>query len=118
MKKGSYKIRDVEFRRKVVIEYLSGCESRQQLCARYGISTSILTYWKKRFEDGELDKDTRNERAQQDKIAQLERKVGQQAIEIDFLKKPISTWSKSKPEKGIYYLLSRQSREMFKKEIV
>lgn len=87
MKKGSYKIRDVEFRRKVVIEYLSGCESRQQLCARYGISTSILTYWKKRFEDGQLDKEGRNERAQQDKIAQLERKVGQQAIEIDFLKK-------------------------------
>src|SRR3972149_3875422 len=87
MRKVPYKTRDVEFKRKVIVEYLGGCESVQKLCAKYEISASILSYWKKQFEEGRLDKDARKEKAQQDKISQLERKVGQQAMEIDFLKK-------------------------------
>ena len=79
----------VEFKRQVVAEYLAG-ESANALGRRHDLSRHLIRVWVEKAEAGQLDQDV----AAADllgpfeaKIAALERLVGQQALEIDFLKK-------------------------------
>ncbi len=76
------------FQRQVAQEYLAG-ETVQGLAKRHDLSRNLIRVWGARYEAGELDQDVQAADLLQEyeaKIAALERMVGRQALEIEFLK--------------------------------
>ena len=79
----------VEFKRQVVAEYLAG-ESAHVLGRRHDLSRNLIRIWVEKAGAGELDQEVVAADllgAYEAKIAALERLVGQQTLEIEFLKK-------------------------------
>ena len=76
-----------EFKREVVAQFLSGTSTAAQLCRKHQISSAVLYHWKKRYERGKLDNEPTAEGALLERIAELERKLGQVILENDILKK-------------------------------
>ena len=80
-----------EFKREVVEELLAGVSSQAQLCRRHGLSATTLRAWKEQYAQGRLaDLGHADGESQERRIAELERLVGQQALEIAFLKRTVS----------------------------
>jgi transposase len=85
-----------EFKARVVLEMLTEPKSAGQASREYGIKDSVLSRWKQEFierspqlfEQGTV-RDDRDER-----IAELERMVGRQAMELEMAKK-VSKFLKS-----------------------
>src|SRR6516162_5560972 len=78
----------VEFKRQVAQEFLAG-ESLYALSKRHDISRQLIRVWVERYEAGALDEDAQAADLLQEyeaKIAALERMVGRQALETEFLK--------------------------------
>jgi transposase len=76
-----------EFKRQVVEEILSGTTTTAAICRQYSIAYPVVARWKKDYAMGRLDNEPTTEAGYQEKIAKLERKVGQLTMENDFLKK-------------------------------
>ena len=76
-----------EVKRQVVEEVQSGSVSLGEALKRYEINSSRYYYWKAQYDRGMFNNEPTAEGALLNKIAELERKVGQQAMEIDLLKK-------------------------------
>jgi len=78
-----------EFKAKVVLEVLSGTRSSAEACREYGLRSSLLSRWKTAFvERAALVFESEEHRSQeQARIAELERLVGRQTLEIEILKK-------------------------------
>jgi len=76
-----------EFKQQVVEEGQSGLEPLAAVLRRYEISSGIYYRWAEKYQRGQLDNEPTREGALRNKVAELERKVGQQAMEIDLLKK-------------------------------
>ena len=80
--------RNVEFKRQVVEELLSGVSTLAQLSRRYEVAVSLIQTWKKKYTDGELVRGpSKDDRAVEGRIAELERMVGRLTMENDLLKK-------------------------------
>jgi transposase len=77
----------LEFKRRVVEEFLSGESRPAQLCRRYNISSSVLYHWKKQYRRGKFNNEPTEEGALQDRIEKLERLVGKLTLENEFLKR-------------------------------
>jgi transposase len=78
----------IEFKRQVAQEYLAG-DTLHGLAKRHDISRNLIRVWVARYEAGAFDEDARAADLLQEyeaKIAALERLVGRQALEIEFLK--------------------------------
>ena len=78
----------IEFKRQVAQEFVAG-ETLHSLAKRHDISRNLIRLWVARFEAGAYDDDARAADLIQEyeaKIAALERMVGRQALEIEFLK--------------------------------
>ena len=78
----------VEFKRQVVAEYLAG-ESAHVLGRRHDLSRNLIRIWVEKAGAGLLDQDVASADllgAYEARIAALERLVGRQALEIEFLK--------------------------------
>jgi transposase-like protein len=78
----------VEFKRQVAQEYIAG-ETLHGLSNRHDISRQLIRVWVQKYEAGALDEDAQAADLIQEyeaKIAALERMVGRQALEIEFLK--------------------------------
>lgn len=78
----------VEFKRQVAQEFLSG-ETLHGLAKRHDISRQLIRIWVEKYEAGALDEDARAADLIQEyeaRIAALERLVGKQALELEFLK--------------------------------
>ena len=78
----------VEFKRLVVQEYLAG-ETLHGLARRHDISRNLIRIWIGKYESGAFDEDARAADLIQEyeaRIAALERLVGKQALELEFLK--------------------------------
>jgi transposase-like protein len=78
----------VEFKRQVAQEFIAG-ETLHALSKRHDISRQLIRIWVKKYEAGALDEDAQAADLLQEyeaKIAALERMVGRQALEIEFLK--------------------------------
>lgn len=78
----------IEFKRQVAQEFIAG-ETLHALSSRHDVSRNLIRIWVRKFESGAFDDDTRAADLLQDyeaKIAALERMVGRQALEIEFLK--------------------------------
>jgi transposase len=76
-----------EFKKQVIEEVQSGLIKPAEAFRKYEINSATFYQWKVRYELGKLDNEPTKEGAHLNRIAELERKVGQQAMEIDLLKK-------------------------------
>ena len=79
----------IEFKRQVAQEFIAG-ETLYGLSKRHDISRQLIRVWVQRYEAGALDEDAQAAdllQAYETKIAALERMVGRQALEIEFLKR-------------------------------
>lgn len=77
-----------EFKRQVVAEYHGG-ETLHALARRHDLSRNLIRIWVEKSDAGELDADVAAAEmlgAYEARIAALERLVGRQALEIEFLK--------------------------------
>ena len=81
-----------DFKAQAVLETLSGNKSNAEVCRQYGIGAPLLSSWKATFlERAALVFQGDEHRSQeQARIAELERLVGRQALEIEVLKKASS----------------------------
>ena len=78
----------VDFKRQVVAEYHAG-ETLHALSRRHDLSRNLIRIWVERAEAGALDQDLALAEllsAYEARIAALERLVGRQTLEIEFLK--------------------------------
>ena len=78
----------IEFKRQVAQEFLAG-ETLHGLAKRHDISRNLIRVWVAKFEAGAFDDDARAADLIQEyeaKIAALERLVGRQALELEFVK--------------------------------
>ena len=78
----------------VVVELLKWRKTTAQITAEYGVHATQQANWKQEFMKWGAkifsgDKRKKENRDEQRKIEQLERKVGQYAIEVDWLQKKI-----------------------------
>src|SRR3984893_7744557 len=83
-----HRIHSIEFKRHIAQDFIAG-ETLHALASRHDISRSLIRIWVRKFEAGAFDDDARAADLLQDyeaKIAALERMVGRQALEIEFLK--------------------------------
>ena len=78
----------IEFKRQVAQEFVAG-ETLYGLAKRHDLSRQLIRVWVQKYEAGALDEDAQAAELLQEyeaKIAALERMVGRQALEIEFLK--------------------------------
>jgi transposase len=78
----------IEFKRQVVQEYLDG-GTLHGLAKRHDIARNLIRIWLQKHEAGALDDESQAAdliHAYEARIAALERLVGQQALELEFLK--------------------------------
>jgi transposase-like protein len=78
----------VEFKRQVAQEYLAG-ETLHGLAKRHDVSRNLIRIWVEKYETGAFDDDAQAAdliQAYEARIAALERLVGKQALELEFLK--------------------------------
>jgi transposase len=80
----------IEFKRQVAQEYIAG-ETVHALAKRHDLSRNLIRIWVAKYEAGAFEDDVRAADLLQEyeaKIAALERMVGRQALEIEFLNSP------------------------------
>lgn len=78
----------LEFKREIVRAHLAG-ETVYGLAKQHDLDTKLIRVWIGKHESGEFDEEVEAIRTAQEyqaKVAQLERKVGQLTMELDFLK--------------------------------
>ena len=78
----------IEFKRQVAQEFIAG-ETLHALAKRHDVSRNLIRVWVSKLETGAFDEDAHAADLLQEyeaKIAALERMVGRQALEIEFLK--------------------------------
>ena len=83
-----YRTYSTEFKRQVAQEYLGG-ETLHGLAKRHDISRNLIRIWIEKYQAGGLDEDAVAAdllQTYEARIAALERLVGKQALELEFLK--------------------------------
>ncbi len=90
-----------EFKAKIVLDVLTGAASPAEVCRKHQISPTLFGVWKatllERLASVFQSDDERS--AETARIAELERLVSQQALELAALKK-VSTWRGGTPTNG------------------
>ena len=89
-----YRTHTVEFKRRLVEEHFGSGAGLSELARRHDLSRELLRTWVKKHEAGELAGGrpvTPDRRAYEAKIAGLERKVGQLTMELDLLKRGLTS---------------------------
>jgi transposase len=79
-----------EFKRQIAQEFLAG-ETLHGLAKRHDLSRNLIRIWVARYEAGAFDDEARAADLLQEyeaRIAALERMVGRQALELEFLRGP------------------------------
>lgn len=90
----------VEFKRQVAQEFLTG-ETLHGLAKRHDVSRNLIRIWVQKYEQGAFDDDAQAADLIQEyeaRIAALERLVGKQAVELEFLKGALK--SAPRPKNG------------------
>ena len=90
----------VEFNRQVAQEFLAG-ETLHGLAKRHDVSRNLIRIWVQKHEQGAFDDDAQAADLIQEyeaRIAALERLVGKQALELEFLKGALK--SAPRPKNG------------------
>jgi transposase-like protein len=78
-----------EFKVRVVLEMLTSKKSLSQASREYGIKDSVLSRWRQEFLERapQVFEQGKAEDSQVQRIAELERLVGRQALQLDMAKK-------------------------------
>jgi transposase len=83
-----------QFKVSLVLQYLKGSKTQTEICRENSINPNLLNKWINQFQN---QANTIFEKGKQDehqkKIEKLERIIGKQTIEIDFLKRGLSMFS-------------------------
>lgn len=90
----------IEFKRQVAQEFVAG-ETLHGLAKRHDISRNLIRIWVQKYETGVYDDDATAADLIQEyeaRIAALERLVGKQALELEFLKGAVK--SAARPRSG------------------
>ena len=83
-----HRMHSIEFKRQVCQEFLGG-ETLHGLAKRHDICRNLIRVWVQKYEAGAFDEDAQAADLIQEyeaRIGALERLVGRQALEIEFLK--------------------------------
>jgi transposase-like protein len=83
-----HRAHSIEFKRQVAQEFLAG-ETLHGLAKRHDLARNLIRIWVRKLETGAFEEDAHAADILQEyeaKIAALERLVGRQALEIEFLK--------------------------------
>ena len=83
-----HRTHSIEFKRQVAQDYLAG-ETLHSLARRHDLSRNLVRIWIQKFEAGAFDDDAvaaDTIEAYEARISALERLVGRQALELEFLK--------------------------------
>src|SRR5436305_8810783 len=83
-----HRTHSIEFKRQVAHDYIAG-ETLHSLAKRHGLSRTLIRIWVQKYEAGAFNEDAAAAdlvEACETRIAALERLVGKQALEIEFLK--------------------------------
>ena len=83
-----HRTHSIAFKRQVVQEYLAG-ETLHGLARRHDLSRNLIRIWVDKYEAGAFDEEAEAAATLQEyeaRIAALERLVGKQALELEFLK--------------------------------
>lgn len=89
-----------EFKRQVAQDYIAG-ETLHGLARRHGLSRNLIHIWVQKFEAGAFTDETvaaSTIESSQARIAALERLVGRQALEIEFLKGALKNLPRARSE--------------------
>ncbi len=92
-----YRRRDAQFKFDVVMKMLTGQETVEKLCSEYSVPRGTLYHWRDQLlELGPQIFEVqarRDEKAAEERIAELERMVGRLTMEVEVLKKASSLLS-------------------------
>src|SRR6266550_7435562 len=92
----------VGFKRQVVEELLSKASTLGQLSRRLDVSSGLILYWKKRYEEGGLAEGaSSNEKELRSRVEQLERMVGRLDLENDLLKRAVEYTARRRKESSL-----------------
>lgn len=83
-----HRTHSIDFKRQVAQEFLAG-ETLHGLAGRHDVSRNLIRIWVEKYEAGAFDEDAQAADLLQEyeaRIAALERLVGKQALELEFLK--------------------------------
>lgn len=83
-----HRIHSMEFKRQVAQEFIAG-ETLHGLAQRHDVSRNLIRIWVRKYEEGAFDDDAQAADLIQEyeaRIAALERLVGKQTLELEFLK--------------------------------
>jgi transposase-like protein len=83
-----HRTHSIEFKRQIAQEFLAG-ETLHGLAKRHDICRNLIRIWVQKYETGDFDADAAAADLLQQyeaRIAALERLVGKQALELEFLK--------------------------------
>ncbi len=78
---------NVELKRQVVEQLLSGDSSAAQLCRQYEISSGLLYHWRQQYNRGRFGNEATAAGALENRVRELERLVGELTFENRLLKK-------------------------------
>jgi transposase-like protein len=79
---------DLPFKQKIIQQIEAGEMSQSEAARKYQLSVSLVQKWREQLQKGTLRQTPSKEiRMMEDKIAKLERKVGQLVMDNEFLKK-------------------------------
>lgn len=85
---GKHKSYDPEFKAKVVLESLQGSKTAAQLCREHGIAADLLSRWRQHLVERSPQLFSEPKRSEeQERIAELERLIGQLTVELSASKK-------------------------------
>ncbi len=92
---------DPDFKVKVVLEALKGEKSQAQICREYGIAEDLVSRWRQAFLERAPDvfRSQQQRSEEQERIADLERLVGQLTMELAAAKK-VSNLLRSRAKSG------------------
>ena len=91
---GQHKQYSPEFKVKVVLESLQGQKSQAQVCRENNVADELVSRWRQEFlgRASEIFTTARTRSAEQERIVELERLVGQLTLELNILKKASQLW--------------------------
>jgi len=111
-----HRTHSVEFKRQVAQEFLAG-ETLHGLAKRHDVSRNLIRIWVQKHEQGAFDEDAQAADLIQEyeaRIAALERLVGKQALELEFLKGALK--SAPRPKNGTTSVITGPTASLSRKD--
>ena len=80
---------NAEYKAEIVLSILSGTKTAAEICRQHDLKPQLLSDWKAEFVEhaGRVFANDKQLQGAEERIAELERLVGQQALELEMAKK-------------------------------